>query len=130
MSPILRAKRTFKMKHTRGAVRQVTCDEFGCKNRKNGWMIVLPVPLHQDTVDFIRNGGTRRQFVEKIESEGMVTFYFHSGQDCFDKHISRDPLFDIRRNDSNGGSLLYPDGDAFVWDSDTHLRKIKRVVEG
>jgi len=127
---MLRPKRTFKMKHTRGAVRQVTCDQYGCKNREHGWMVVLPVPAQQDMVDFVRNGGTNRQFLEKIESPALVTFYFHAGQDCFDKHISRDPLFDIRRNDSGGGSLLYPDGDAFVWDSDTHLRQIKAVVEG
>ena len=127
---MLRPKRTFKMKHTRGAVRQITCDQFGCKNREHGWMVVLPVPAQQDMVDFVRNGGTNRQFLEKIESAGIVTFYFHAGQDCFDKHISRDPLFDIRRNDSGGGSLLYPDGDAFVWDSDTHLRQIKAAVEG
>ena len=127
---MLRPKRTFKMNHTRGAVVQLTCDEAGCKKRENGWMIVLSLPAQQDLVDFIRNGGTRRQFVEKFESQGMVTFYFHAGQDCIEgKHMRRDPIFDIRRNDSEGRSLLYPDGDAFVWDSDTHLRKIKSVME-
>ena len=127
---MLRPKRTFKIRQARGSVRQISCDEFRCQNREFGWMVVLPVPAQQDMVDFIRNGGTNREYSEKRESLGLITFYFKSGQDCFSKHYSVDPLFTVRRSDSEGRTLQYPDGDAFIWDSDTHLRKIKAVVEG
>ena len=127
---MLKPKRTFKMKHTRGAVRDVTCLEFNCRNFLNGWMVVLPNESQKEMIDFVRSGATGRKFIEKHESAGITTFYFHAGQNCFEQHKQRDPLFDISRHDTEGRSLWYPDGDAFVWDSDTHLRKIKAVVEG
>ena len=120
---------TFKAKHVRGAVRQLSCDEAGCLNREHGWMVALAVPAQQDTVDWVRAGQTGRRYTEKIESEGLVTFYFTPGQNCFTTHWQRDPVFMIGRKEA-GRVRMYPDGDLFVEDSDKHLRKLKEVING
>jgi hypothetical protein len=44
--------------------------------------------------------------------------------------MQRDPVFNIGRKDTGGRLLLYPDGDAFIEDSDQHLRKLKEVIDG
>jgi len=92
-------------------------------------MVVLAIPAQQDLIDLIRTGGTKKQYTERIESPGMVTFYFRAGQDCFDRHYERYPVFDIGRMEG-GRTLIYPDGDAFVEDSDAHLRRLRRVING
>ena len=120
---------TFKARHVRGAVRQLSCDEAACPNREHGWMIALAVPAQQGTVDWVRAGHTGRRYQEKIESPGMVTFYFAAGQNCFGQHWQRDPVFNIGRKEA-GRVLMYPDGDAFVEDSDKHLRKLKEAING
>ena len=124
------ASTTFRARHVRGAVKQLTCDQANCSNRQLGWMIILPVPTKQMAVDFIRAGKTGKRFTEKVEGSGMVTFYFDAGQDCFEKHMHRDPVFNIGRKDTGGRLLLYPDGDAFIEDSDRHLRKLKEAIDG
>jgi hypothetical protein len=123
-------KTTFKATHVRGSVRQLTCDEADCNAKAMGWRTVLPIPAHQDAANFIRAGKTSRRFKEVIESEGLVTFYFAEGQNCFEKHWQRDPVFNIKRRNTGGGIILYPDGDAFVEDSDKHLRKLKEAING
>ena len=120
---------TFKARHVRGAVRQLSCDAAGCQNREHGWMVALAVPAQQDTVDWVRAGQTGRRYTERLESPGLVTFYFAPGQECFDKHWQRDPVFDIGRKEA-GRVLMYPDGDAFIEDSDRHLRRLKEVING
>ena len=120
---------TFKARPVRGAVRQLSCFEALCQKKEKGWLVVLPVPAQQDMVDWVRAGNTRRHFKEKIQDEGLVTFVFSAGQDCFDKHWQRDPVFDIGRKEA-GRVLMYPDGDAFVEDSDKHLRKLKEAING
>ena len=124
------ASTTFRARHVRGSVRQLTCDQANCSNRQLGWMVILPVPSKQMAVNFIRAGKTGKRFTEKIEDSGMVTFLFDAGQDCFEKHMHRDPVFNIGRKDTGGGLLLYPDGDAFIEDSDRHLRKLKEAIDG
>ena len=120
---------TFKARHVRGAVRQLSCTEAVCQKKEKGWLVVLPVPAQQGTIDWVRAGNTGRHFREKVEGEGLVTFVFSAGQDCFDKHWQRDPIFNIGRKEA-GRVLMYPDGDAFVEDSDKHLRKLKEVING
>lgn len=119
----------FKAKLTRGAERQISCEVARCANQEHGWMIVLATPAQQDLIDMVRTGGTRKRYVERIESPGTVTFYFRAGQDCFENHWERYPIFDIGRVEG-GRTLIYPDGDAFVEDSDSHLRKLRRVING
>ena len=92
-------------------------------------MVVLAIPAQQDLIDLIRTGGTKKRYIERIESPGVVTFYFAAGQTCFVKHWERYPIFKIGRVEG-GRTLIYPDGDAFVEDSDTHLRKLRRVIDG
>ena len=120
---------TFKAKHVRGALRQLSCTEARCQKREHGWMTVLSISAQQSTIDWVRAGYTRRHFIEKTEAAGMVTFYFSAGQDCFNAHWQRDPVFDIGRKEA-GRVLMYPDGDAFVEDSDKHLRKLKEYING
>ena len=119
----------FKARHVRGSERILTCDEYKCANRENGWMVVLSIPAQQAAVEFIRGGKTNRRFTEKTESEGLATFYFEAGQNCFAEHWGRDPVFDIGRRDG-GRLIMYPDGDAFIEDSDRHLRQLKSVIDG
>ena len=128
--PNEKPKTTFKAAHVRGSVRQLTCDEADCNEKAMGWRTVLPIPAHEKAVNFIRAGKTGRRFKEVIESPGLVTFYFAEGQNCFNKHWQRDPVFNIRRRDGGGGVILYPDGDAFIEDSDKHLRKLKEAING
>jgi hypothetical protein len=123
------ATRTFTHRHVRGAVRQLTCDEFGCEKHANGWATILPETSVQ-LVGMIRNGDTGRFHQEKIESAGMVTFYFPPGQQCFETHWQRDPIFTIARIDSGGAPRVYSDGDLYVEDSDRHLRQLKEVIDG
>lgn len=120
---------TFKAKHVRGAVRQISCTEAKCQNKENGWMVVLSTPAQQDAIDWVKAGNTGRHFKEKIEQAGLVTFIFSPGQDCFNKHWQREPVFDIGRKEA-GRVVIYPDGDAFVEDSDKHLRKLKEAING
>jgi hypothetical protein len=68
------ASTTFRARHVRGSVRQLTCDQADCSNRQLGWMIVLPVPSKQNAVAFVRAGKTGKRFTEKAEAPGMVTF--------------------------------------------------------
>jgi hypothetical protein len=84
-------KTTFKATHVRGSVRQLTCDEADCTAKAMGWRTVLPIPAQLSAVNFIRAGKTGRRFKEAIESEGLVTFYFGEGQNCFETHWQRDP---------------------------------------
>ena len=99
--------RIFKARHVRGSVRQLTCEEADCAAMANGWATVLP-----------------------LESSDLLTFYFSPGQECFETHWQRDPVFIIGRSDPGIRTLIYPDGDAFVEDSDKHLRQLKEVLNG
>ena len=99
---------------------------------KYGWKTILSYsnPKMISAMEWIRKGGTGRAFVEQQVGDGMVEFYFREGQSCFDKHYVQDFVFDIgKRNTNEARTLWYPDGDAFVEDSDNHLRKIKEVVD-
>ena len=123
-------KTTFKATHVRGSIRQLTCDEANCNAKELGWKTVLSVSANQYAIDFIRAGRTGRRFKEVIESEALVTFEFAVGQNCFATHWQTDSVFNIKRRDGGGGVILYPDGDAFVEDSDKHLRKLKEAING
>ena len=130
MSAIRKSPKTkFVLKRARGAERLLSCDEAGCESREKGWMPILSLPAQQKEVNFIRSGNTGKRYLEKIESEGLITFYFSPGQDCFGKHWGRDAVFDIGKLETERAALWYPDGDAFVEDSDKHLRKLKEVLE-
>ena len=120
----------YKMRHTRGSVTQLNCKEFGCQRYAKGWRVVLGAIEQKDTIDWVKAGNTGRRFTVLNEQQGMVPFYFSPEQNCFEKHFSRLPLFDIGRVTTGQKTILYPDGDAFVEDSDNHLRKLKEVING
>lgn len=122
----------FIAKHVPGSVRKLTCEEANCVGYLKGWTTVLSIPAQQHFVDFIRSGQTERIFVEKREGDGLIAFDFPPGQQCFkpDDHWERYPIFNVYRKQTEGRSLVYPDGDAFIEDSDKHLRKLKEVING
>ena len=126
----IKPKTHFKMKRVRGAVRQLTCFEAQCPKQANGWLVPLATPAQDDMINWVRAGNTRRAYTEKRESPGLVSFYFAAGQNCFETQWQRDPIFNIGRFEQDRRAILYPDGDAFVEDSDKHLRKLKEVING
>jgi hypothetical protein len=129
--PTLKATTSFKAKHVPGSVRELTCEEADCADYLNGFKTILAIPAQQHLVDFIRAGKSGRHFIEKREGDGLVAFEFPPGQKCFKgNHWERFPVFNISRKETEGRSLLYPDGDAFVEDSDKHLRKLKEAING
>ena len=130
MSAIRKSPKTrFVLKRARGAERRISCNEAKCQQRENGWVTILSLPAQQKEIDFIRTGKTGKRYLEEIESEGLVSFNFAPGQNCFREHWNRDAVFDIGKLETERASLWYPDGDAFIEDSDKHLRKLKEVLE-
>ena len=125
-----RPSRLFRITHARGAVTDISCTDAGCDKKANGWLVILANPGQKDMIDFIRSGGTKRHYLERVDDPNMITFVFAPGQDCFNKHQHKDPLFLVRRKDSGGQVLTYQDGDHFIEDSDKHLRELKTIIEG
>jgi len=85
----------FKMDRPRDHWREVSCLEIGCVNYATGWKTILPV---DDTanIEMIRRSGMG--FREERE-DGLVTFTFTPGQECFTgrggghrKAVERDPI--------------------------------------
>ena len=129
MLHIPRPKTSFKARPTRGAVVQISCEAAKCLNHLNGWNTILEIASHLDTIEWVRRGNTHRRFTEKAVGQGLIEFRFEAGQECFTKHYQQDMMFDIARVEDRR-VIFYPDGDAFVEDSDKHLRKIKEVIDG
>lgn len=77
-----------------------------------------------------KSGKHSKGLYRKTRKPGLVSFYFAAGQNCFETHWQRDPIFNIGRFEYDRRAILYPDGDAFVEDSDKHLRKLKEVING
>ena len=127
----VRQNRAFKLKPSRGSVRQASCKEINCIKMQEGWITLLSphVPRHADVIACLRRGDVKRAFIEAVISDDLIEFRFSAGQDCFEKHYIQDMVFNIGRKDTGTPVLWYPDGDAFVEDSDKHLRKIKEVVD-
>ena len=119
----------FVLKRARGAERRLTCLEANCESMEKGWKTILSSPAQDRLINYIRAGKTGKRYLEVSESAGLVTFYFAEGQECFTAHWGRDPVFDIGKLESERASIWYPDGDAFIEDSDKHLRKLKEVME-
>ena len=85
----------FKMDRPRDHWREVSCKEIGCVNYAAGWKTILPV---DDTanIEMIRRSGMG--FREERE-DGLVTFIFTPGQECFTgqggghkKAVERQPI--------------------------------------
>jgi len=148
-----RPKTSFKARPARGTVVEVSCETAQCLNYLNGWKTILSttvsahVPVHDKTsyglygrydpttftyrenlIEWIRAGNTNRRYTEQSLGNGLIEFVFEAGQQCFTKHYQQDMVFDIARVEDSK-VMFYPDGDAFIEDSDKHLRKIKEVVE-
>ena len=65
---------------------QTSCADVNCPRYLLGWKTVLDEndnELHKDAADHIRNGDFGRRFTEVRELEGLTTFIFEPGQECF-----------------------------------------------
>jgi hypothetical protein len=58
--------------------RVVTCEQYDCRNWRNGWRTILPA----DQADRIR-GLRGYSFTEEPADGGLVAFTFPPGQTCF-----------------------------------------------
>lgn len=109
---------------------QVSCDVAECQSKKFGWKVILSHKSQGESVQWLRAGGTNRYFIENKIDDDLWEFTFPAGQDCFKKHYAQDFVFDIARVETGRRTIWYPDGDAFVGDSDAHLRKLKEEING
>ena len=62
-----------------------------------GYKVVLDEsnPKHADLAAWLRSGASGRQFHEMKEVEGLATFVFPAGQNCFRPHhngVGRQPI--------------------------------------
>ena len=85
----------FKMDRPRDHWREVSCLEIGCVNFANGWKTILPAGDIAN-IEMIRRSGLG--FREERE-DGLVTFTFTPGQECFTGQggghkvaVGRDPI--------------------------------------
>ena len=119
-------------------MRRLSCKEAECDGIKNGWEVILSETSHAKMIEYLRAGNTGREFdvgiyrhyMEVVRSPGLIAFRFPANQPCFQKHTQRDGVFNISRVDTGARPLVYPDGDAFIMDSDSHLRKLKEAYDG
>lgn len=126
------------MKHSQYYMRRLSCKEAECDGIKNGWEVILSETSHAKMIEYLRAGKTGREFddgiyrhyMEVVRSPGLIAFRFPANQPCFQKHTQRDGVFNISRVDTGARPLVYPDGDAFIMDSDSHLRKLKEAYDG
>lgn len=122
-------QRHFRLQHPRGARRPATCEEVGCRHYYGGWTTILPVGHH--LVEWLRHQ-TEWRYQERLAEEGLIAFEFEAGQKCFSYklHTIAEPVFLATSTvDERHGAISYPDGDGFVGDWDSHLRKIKSATE-
>ena len=85
----------FKMDRPPDYWREVSCKEVGCVNYAMGWKTILPVG-DMANIEMIRRSGMG--FREERE-DGLVTFIFTPGQECFTgqggghkKAVERQPI--------------------------------------
>ena len=70
----------FKMDRPRDHWREVSCKQIGCVNYANGWRTILPV---DDLANITLIRRSRMGFREEGGGDGLITFIFAPGQECF-----------------------------------------------
>lgn len=77
-----------------------TCQGAGCERYEFGWLTRVPSLGAQ--ADYIRNRSGRR-FQESVQ-DGISTFTFYPGQQCFEQHhvADRPQEFSVRDGDHRG----------------------------
>jgi hypothetical protein len=70
--------------------RAATCAEVECPNLEHGWRSVVDerTDLGQAQAYYIRHDSGRR-FREEYQPDGLTSFTFEAGQQCFGKHQVR-----------------------------------------
>lgn len=85
----VQAYKTYEVRAPRATHwRPATCAEVDCPNYLHGWRTILPAG--SDLVDLVRHSG--RSYVETRAADGLVTFTFEAGQQCFAASTHQVPL--------------------------------------
>jgi len=81
--------------------REASCAEVDCLNYNHGWRTIIPAN-DIDNITWIRKSGMG---VREEPGDGLITFHFLPGQECFDgrlgRHkiaLDRDPLMSVNRH--------------------------------
>jgi len=85
--------------------RRASCQEVECAEYARGWLSMIDVstPLGQNQAYYIRMRSGRSFTASEVD--GMVTFSFPAGQQCFAQHtvpLERDPILFVRGGDWRG----------------------------
>ena len=86
--------------------RKGTCEEAGCLAHRRGWRTVVDerLELGQAQAHYIRKV-SHRKFTESKGEDGLTTFTFPPGQECFASHtirIDRPEIYVVRDGDWRG----------------------------
>jgi hypothetical protein len=88
----------FEMKRPRDHWRPVSCQDFGCVIYATGWKTILPADDIAN-IELIRR--SRMEFREE-RGDGLITFTFTPGQECFRGQagghrvaVGRDPILTL-----------------------------------
>lgn len=118
--------------------RNATCDEVECAYQAQGWRTVIDerTDLGAGQARYIR-AESGRKFVEERGEDGLTSFTFEPGQQCFTQHkvsLERPEHFLVRGGDWRGdptGAKPYVHRTADEWTEDfaTHQDKIATLIE-
>ena len=109
-----------------------TCEQAGCEAYERGWKTVVPKNSPQEA--YIRNDSSRR-FWETVENgyDGLCTFNFYPGQQCFTQHhvLDRPQFFIVKNGDYRRSSLArrHRNGADWVDDFGEHQERLKEQIE-
>jgi hypothetical protein len=89
-----------------------TCEEVECEQHIRGWMMKLDVTtdMGQKQAYYIKHHSGRAYEVTELR-DGLATYMFRPGQECFQEHrrdIERDPIFRVKGGDARGNPLRLP----------------------
>lgn len=115
--------------------RPATCAEAACIHREQGWKTIVDeaTTLGQQQAAYIRRHAGRH-FRESREGEGVTTFTFPAGQDCFREHrvrVDRPEIFSVSGGDYRGRTTSARILPAHGWVDDMQegLYRLHRLAE-
>ena len=125
------AYKTYQIKQPKTVQTRIgSCEAAGCEAHERGW--VTTVPLLSAQADYIRNRSGRR-FREEPGENGLTSFIFYAGQQCFTQHhvTDRPQFFYVKNGDFRRASLLreHRNGTEWVEDFGEHQLKLKEQIE-
>ena len=115
--------------------RQATCEQANCPALQRGWTTTVDeqTDLGKQQAHYIRRE-SGRSFREERREDGLTSFRFSAGQDCFRPHkirVDRDEIFIARDGDWRGNPTQsrrrYERADQWVDDFSAHQDNIARL---